>query len=225
MCRPIPCRPDVFPPYSYVPSSERTAACTGGSCFPRRSMIRSHVYDLPIRRPMCQHEFRPSTYHCPEDLEDPRSTGPLRLACVQQAPCSKSRKSVLLSAVLMSCLVGLTHTHRHKKHVEQQAMGLSATLGPTALDPSFHMPMWGMGTFTQHVAWVVRDHLGSIHAYMLHGTAKVPLMMIGCGRARVEENLAFFFFFAWAIKAFTIMSEHGMFSCLARSLPHIVGRL
>lgn len=32
-------------------------------------------------------------------------------------------------------------------------------------------------------------------------------------------------FFAWAIKAFTIMSEHGMFSCLARSLPHIVGLL
>ena len=41
-------------------------------------------------------------------------------------------------------------------------------------------------------------------------------------RAREEENLAFF---AWAIKAFTIMSEHGMFSCLARSLPHIVGLL
>lgn len=138
---------------------------------------------------MCQHKFRPSTYHCPEDPEGPRSSGPSRLFCAQQAPCSKSRKSVLLSVVLMSCSAGLTHTH--KKHPEQHAMGLSATLRPTASDLSFHLLMWG--GHTRHVAWVVRDPLGSIRAYMLRGTAKMPLMMPfpGGRRAREEENLAF----------------------------------
>ena len=62
-------------------------------------------------------------------------------------------------------------------------MGLSATLGPTASDLSFHLLMWG--GHTRHVAWVVRDHLGSIHAYMLRGTAKMPLMMtVAVGRER-----------------------------------------
>lgn len=57
-------------------------------------------------------------------------------------------------------------------------------------------PKAGEGALTRHVAWVVRDHLGSIHAYRLRGTAKMPLMMTVAvgragGRAREEENLAF----------------------------------
>ena len=46
-------------------------------------------------------------------------------------------------------------------------------------------PEAGEGALTRHVAWVVRDHLGSIHAYMLRGTAKMPLMMtVAVGRER-----------------------------------------
>ena len=179
---------------------------------------------------MCQHKFRPSTYHCPEDPEGPRSSGPSRLFCAQQAPCSKSRKSVLLSVVLMSCSAGLTHTH--KKHPEQHAMGLSATLRPTASDLSFHLLMWGgvvtkAGEGAHSARGLGRTRPPGIYT-CIYATwdCKDATDDDGRGRAgrraREEENLAFF---AWAIKAFTIMSEHGMFSCLARSLPHIVGLL
>lgn len=125
------------------------------------------------------------------------------------------------------------YTHTHKKHPEQHAMGLSATLGPTASDLSFHLLMWGGGVVTKagegaHSArGLGRTRPPGIYT-CIYATwyCKDATDDDGRGRAgrraREEENLAFF---AWAIKAFTIMSEHGMFSCLARSLPHIVGLL
>ena len=172
---------------------------------------------------MCQHKFRPSTYHCPEDPEGPRSSGPSRLFCAQQAPCSKSRKSVLLSVVLMSCSAGLTHTHTQE--------------APRATRDGFvcHARTNSFGPI------LPLAHVGGAHSARGLGRTRPPGIYTciyatwdckdatdddGRGRAgrraREEENLAFF---AWAIKAFTIMSEHGMFSCLARSLPHIVGLL
>ena len=179
---------------------------------------------------MCQHKFRPSTYHCPEDPEGPRSSGPSRLFCAQQAPCSKSRKSVLLSVVLMSCPAGLTHTHTRSTQSNTRWVCLPRSDQQLRTYPSTCSCGGGVVTKAGEGAHSARG-LGRTRPpgiyTCIYATwdCKDATDDDGRGRAGRRERGRKSCFFAWAIKAFTIMSEHGMFSCLARSLPHIVGLL